>query len=59
MTIKSVTFRIDSTKVEKLDALAEATERDRSFHINKAVDAYLAKRDRGGSNVNKKIVGRR
>lgn len=42
--IQSVTFRIESAKVGKLDELAAATERDRSFHLNKAVDAYLAKR---------------
>jgi predicted transcriptional regulator len=44
MTIQSVTFRMSSAKVETLDKLAAATERDRTYHINKAVDAYLAKK---------------
>ena len=34
MSKKSITFAVDSEKVEKLDALASATERDRSFHLN-------------------------
>lgn len=38
---KTVSFRIDTHKVEALDALAANMRRDRSFLLNEAVDAYL------------------
>ena len=41
MSKKSITFVVDSEKVEKLDALASATERDRSFLLNEALGQYL------------------
>jgi predicted transcriptional regulator len=38
---KTVSFRTDSKKVEALDALASAYDRDRSYLLNEAVDNYL------------------
>lgn len=38
---KTVSFRTDSRKVEALDALAEAQDRDRSYLLNEAIDHYL------------------
>jgi predicted transcriptional regulator len=40
-TPKTVSFRIDSKKVEALDAIAANMQRDRTFLLNEAVDAYL------------------
>lgn len=40
-TPKTVSFRIDSDKVEALDKIAATMQRDRSFLLNEAVDAYL------------------
>ena len=36
-----VTVRLDAEKRAALDALASATDRDRSYLINEAIDAYL------------------
>lgn len=41
MEKQTITFRIDSDKVGALDKLAEALDRDRSYLLNEAVDAYL------------------
>lgn len=38
---KTVSFRTDSRKVEALDALAEAQDRDRTYLLNEAIDHYL------------------
>ena len=43
--LKTVTFRIDSEKVEKLDSYATQDERDRSFLVNEAISRYLEARD--------------
>lgn len=40
-TPKTVSFRIDSDKVDVLDKIAANMQRDRSFLLNEAVDAYL------------------
>lgn len=40
-TPRTVSFRIDSDKVEILDRIAANMQRDRSFLLNEAVDAYL------------------
>jgi len=40
-TVKTVTFRMDSKKVQALDALASLCDRDRSYLLNEAVDNYL------------------
>lgn len=37
----TVSFRIDADKVNALDTLAEALDRDRSHLLNEAVAAYL------------------
>jgi predicted transcriptional regulator len=36
-----VSFRIDPDKIEALDSLAAALDRDRTYLLNAAVDAYL------------------
>lgn len=38
---KTVSFRTDAKKVEELDSLAAAQDRDRSYLLNEAVDYYL------------------
>lgn len=38
---KTITFRMETGKVELLDAFAEQDQRDRSFLLNEAVDRYL------------------
>ncbi|MDP6951208.1 MAG: CopG family ribbon-helix-helix protein [Alphaproteobacteria bacterium] len=38
---RPVTVRLNSGDVDKLDALAEATERSRAWHVEKALEAYL------------------
>jgi predicted transcriptional regulator len=43
--VKTVTFRIDCEKVEKLDSYAAQDERDRSFLVNEAISRYLEARD--------------
>lgn len=37
----SVTFRLDAAKRAELDAVAKAMDRDRSYVLSEAVDAYL------------------
>jgi predicted transcriptional regulator len=37
----TVSFRIDADKINALDTLAEALDRDRSHLLNEAVAAYL------------------
>jgi predicted transcriptional regulator len=39
--IKSVSFRTPSSKLEKIDKLAGAQHRDRSYILNEAIDQYL------------------
>jgi len=41
MARETVTFRIDQGKRAELDRLAKALDRDRSYVLNEAVDAYL------------------
>lgn len=36
-----ISFQIDSDKVDALDALAKALDRDRTYLLNEAVEAYL------------------
>ena len=38
---RPVTVRLDETKLAELDALAAAFDRDRSYLINAAIEAYL------------------
>jgi predicted transcriptional regulator len=39
--IKSVSFRTPSAKLERIDKLADAQNRDRSYILNEAIDQYL------------------
>jgi RHH-type rel operon transcriptional repressor/antitoxin RelB len=41
MEKQTVSFRLDSDKVEALDGLAKALDRDRTYLLNEAVAAYL------------------
>lgn len=40
-TPRTISFRIDSDKVDALDKIAANMQRDRSFLLNEAVNAYL------------------
>ncbi len=42
MARDAITVRMDAEKRAALDALARVTDRDRSYLINEAIDAYLA-----------------
>jgi predicted transcriptional regulator len=42
---KTVTFRINGEKVDKLDSYAAQDERDRSYLLNEAITRYLEARD--------------
>ncbi|MGA2631302.1 MAG: ribbon-helix-helix protein, CopG family [Terriglobia bacterium] len=37
----TINFRLDADKREALDSIAEVTDRDRSYVLNEAIDAYL------------------
>jgi RHH-type rel operon transcriptional repressor/antitoxin RelB len=37
----TITFRLDAGKREALDTIAEVADRDRSYVLNEAIDAYL------------------
>lgn len=41
MNKQTVSFRLDTEKVEALDSLAKALDRDRTYLLNEAVAAYL------------------
>lgn len=41
MARETIAFRIDQGKRAELDRLAKAIDRDRSYVLNEAVDAYL------------------
>lgn len=41
MEKQTISFRLDEDKVEALDRLAEALDRDRTYLLNEAVAAYL------------------
>ena len=41
MDKQTISFRIDEDKVDALDTLAAALDRDRSYLLNQAVEAYL------------------
>jgi predicted transcriptional regulator len=38
---QAISLRLSSDKVERLNRLAKATDRPRSWHIEQALDAYL------------------
>ena len=37
----TITFRLDTEKKQLVDAIAELTDRDRSYVLKEAIDAYL------------------
>jgi predicted transcriptional regulator len=41
MSRETISFRLESDKREALDAVASALDRDRSYIINEAIEAYL------------------
>jgi predicted transcriptional regulator len=41
MDKQTISFRLDEDKVEALDTLAVALDRDRTYLLNEAVSAYL------------------
>jgi RHH-type rel operon transcriptional repressor/antitoxin RelB len=41
MASKQVSFRTEPEKIDALDRVAEALDRDRSYVINQALDAFL------------------
>ena len=41
MDKQTISFRLDAEKVQALDALAAALERDRTYLLNEAVSSYL------------------
>lgn len=41
MKQSNVSFRTDAKKIEALDAVANAIDRDRSYVLNEAITAYL------------------
>jgi len=41
MSRETISFRLESEKREALDAVASALDRDRSYVINEAIEAYL------------------
>ncbi len=41
MSKETITFRLDAEKKIALDEIASGIERDRSFVLNQAIDAYL------------------
>ncbi len=41
MEKQTISFRLDSDKISALDALGKALDRDRTYLLNEAVEAYL------------------
>jgi predicted transcriptional regulator len=41
MSRETISFRLDSEKRDALDAVASALDRDRTYIINEAIEAYL------------------
>jgi RHH-type rel operon transcriptional repressor/antitoxin RelB len=41
MDRETISFRLDSRKKDALDAIARAHDRDRTYVLNEAIDAYL------------------
>ena len=45
-TPRTISFRIAANKVAELDRIANAMDRDRSYLLNEAVEAYLSEQKR-------------
>jgi predicted transcriptional regulator len=43
---RTISFRIAPEKVAKLDKIAKAMDRDRSYLLNEAVESYLSEQQR-------------
>jgi predicted transcriptional regulator len=43
--VQTVSFRIDETRKARIDRIAAIQDRDRSYIINEALDAYLTLMD--------------
>ncbi len=41
MTMRTASFRLDQSKIARLDGLAAAMDRSRSWVINQAIEQYL------------------
>jgi RHH-type rel operon transcriptional repressor/antitoxin RelB len=41
MNRETISFRLETDKKEKLDTIAASLDRDRSYLLNEAIDAYL------------------
>lgn len=41
MARETITFRMDSDKKDALDAIATGLDRDRSYVLNQAIEAYI------------------
>ena len=41
MTMRTASFRLDESKIARLDRLASAIDRSRSWVVNQAIDQYL------------------
>jgi predicted transcriptional regulator len=41
MDRETISFRLDAKKRQALDALAQVQDRDRTYVLNEAIDAYL------------------
>jgi len=41
VNLKTISFRLPNEKKNALDAIAAAQDRDRSYVLNEAIDAYL------------------
>jgi predicted transcriptional regulator len=51
MKRERISFRLESGKREALDAVASALDRDRSYIINQAIEAYLATHRRQSGHI--------
>lgn len=43
---RTISFRIEAEKVAELDQIAKSLDRDRSYLLNEAVEAYLGEQKR-------------
>ena len=46
MALKTVSFRALTSKIDRIDLLADVQQRDRTFVLNEAIDQYLELHDR-------------
>jgi predicted transcriptional regulator len=60
MTKQNFSFRLSVEKMAKLDEIAEADERDRTYMVDKAIDLYLKTHaEKNGATIPKKKAGTR